>query len=108
MRQLVDSTVAEVFARKPTKALDSNGRQGCGSETDDETIVYGVSIDVPRQDIDALVEAVSKRWSALGSSDDDSGSRITFPFDGFSVGMDLFPNEDRVTIGGSTKCFPPG
>lgn len=107
LRQLVDETVAHVFPDASPELLDGNGEHGCGSETEDRIVFYGLSIDVPAQEFDAVIASVRERWEPLGSEDDDPGRRLNYELDGFGVGLSLFPDEDRVTIGGSTVCFPP-
>lgn len=44
----------------------------------------------------------------MGSEDDDPGRGVTFEFGSYAAGLSPFPEEGRVTIGGSTDCFPPG
>ena len=107
MRELVDSTVADVFPGAAVEVEDEFDRQGCGSETEDELVDYVLSIDVPGEEIDDVIEAVSERWSGLGAVDDNPGRPLSFVFDGYLVGLSPFPDEGRVTIGGSTVCFPP-
>lgn len=108
MRSIVDDTVAEVLPDRPAISEDGLGRHGCGSETDEEAIDYGFSIDVPADEIDVVIAEVSERWTALGSHDIRHSRGLTFEFDGYLVGLTPFPEEGRVTIGGSTDCFPQG
>jgi hypothetical protein len=109
LRTFIHATVDEVLSGRPAEPAESNGRQLCDSEVNDDVFEsYSLFITVPPEELSLVLERTKRYWEGSGYEDIDPGSGVNIRFDvGYVVGISGFPEEGEVLLGGSTPCFPP-
>lgn len=111
-RLLVDGTV-ERFLREYPARDDGLGEHACDPIESGEMLYdYGLAVDVPASDIDALTEDIWKYWQAeygfvvQSESSSNAPPVVLAETDGFRASLTGDPEKALIFIGISSPCFP--